>query len=94
MLTINNVTKVYKRDVGEWRIGKVLVTKWAYKFVLYNPNGKNLEIYLMRHKDSITNEYDIMYNKDNKKVSLSVNISNIQSPDFMTYTIARLIKVI
>jgi len=94
MLTIQNVTKVYKQDVGEWRIGKILTTKFAYKFILYNPNGKQLEIFLMRHKDSITNTYDIMYNEDSKPVILSINKSNVQSPAFMTYTIARLIKVI
>ena len=35
MLTIENITKLYKVDVGEWRIGKVETTNTTYLFTLY-----------------------------------------------------------
>lgn len=40
MLTIDNITKVYKKDVGEWRIGKVETLPSAYLFTLYKFNRR------------------------------------------------------
>ena len=41
MLTIENITKLYRRDVGEWRIGKVETTNTTYLFQLYKFNRRN-----------------------------------------------------
>ena len=40
MLTIENITKLYKVDVGEWRIGKVETTNTTYLFQLYKFNRR------------------------------------------------------
>jgi len=40
MLTIENITKVWKRDVGQWRIGKIETTNGAYLFQLYKFNRR------------------------------------------------------
>ena len=40
MLSIENITKVYKKDVGEWRIGKVETLNTAYLFTLYKFNRR------------------------------------------------------
>lgn len=40
MLTIENITKVYKKDVGEWRISKVETLNTAYLFTLYKFNRR------------------------------------------------------
>lgn len=49
MLTIQNIRKVWKRDVGEWRIGKIETTHTAYLFKLYKFNRReNIQINLER----------------------------------------------
>ena len=40
MLTIENITKVWKMDVCGWRIGKIETTNTAYLFQLYKLNGR------------------------------------------------------
>ena len=41
MLTIENVNKIWKRDVGEWRIGKIETQNTAYLFQLYISNRRH-----------------------------------------------------
>ena len=41
MLTIVNIEKLYKRDVGEWRIGKIQTQNTAYLFQLYIRNRRH-----------------------------------------------------
>ena len=38
MLTIKNIEKLYKCDVGDWRIGKVVTLDSAYLMQLYKHN--------------------------------------------------------
>ena len=49
MLTIENITKVYKKDVGMWRIGRVETYNIAYLFTLINPVGQRIQINLERN---------------------------------------------
>ena len=50
MLTIENITKVYKKDVGSlWRIGWVEAINTAYLFTLINPVGQRIQINLERN---------------------------------------------
>jgi hypothetical protein len=41
MLTIENINKIWKRDVGEWRIGKIQTQNTAYLFQLYIHNRRH-----------------------------------------------------
>ena len=41
MLTIENINKIWKRDVGEWRIGKIQTQNAAYLFQLYISNRRH-----------------------------------------------------
>ena len=49
MLTIENITKVYKKDIGNWRIGRVETINTAYLFTLINPVGHRIQINLERN---------------------------------------------
>ena len=49
MLTIKNITKVYRKDIGNWRIGKVETINTAYLFTLINPVGQRIQINLERN---------------------------------------------
>ena len=49
MLTIENITKVYKKNVGIWRIGRVEAINTAYLFTLINPVGQRIQINLERN---------------------------------------------
>lgn len=50
MLTIENITKLYKMDVGTlWRIGKVETLNTAYLLTLVNPVGQRIQINLERN---------------------------------------------
>ena len=49
MLTIENITKVYKKDVGNWRIGKVETLPSAYLFTLINVKGDRVQVNLERN---------------------------------------------
>ncbi len=45
MLTIENITKAYKKDVGSlWRIGRVETINTAYLFTLINPVGQRYKL--------------------------------------------------
>ena len=50
MLTIENITKAYKKDVGSlWRIGGVETINTAYLFTLINPVGQRIQVNLERN---------------------------------------------
>ena len=40
MLTIQNISKLYKMDTGEWRVGKVETLDTAYLIKLYRYNRR------------------------------------------------------
>ena len=48
MLTIKNIEKLYKQDVGDWRIGKVLTLNSSYLMELKKTNGKKMQVNLER----------------------------------------------
>ena len=39
MLTIKNIEKLYKQDVGDWRVGKVVTLDSSYLIQLYKYNS-------------------------------------------------------
>ena len=49
MLTIENISNLYKSDVGIWRIGRVETINTAYLFTLINPVGQRIQINLERN---------------------------------------------
>jgi hypothetical protein len=50
MLTIENINKIWKRDVGDWRIGKIEAQSGAYLFQLYKFNRRHqIQINLERN---------------------------------------------
>ena len=50
MLTIKNIEKLYKKDIGNWLIGKVETSyNIAYLFTLINPVGQRIQINLERN---------------------------------------------
>jgi hypothetical protein len=49
MLTIKNIEKLYKKDIGNWRIGRVETINTAYLFTLINPVGQRIQINLERN---------------------------------------------
>lgn len=48
MLTIENTHKLFRRDVGEWRIGRIEEATSAYLIQLNKPNGNKMQINLER----------------------------------------------
>ena len=42
MLTIKNIEKLYKQDVGEWRVGKVVTLDSSYLIQLYKHNRREI----------------------------------------------------
>lgn len=58
MLTIENISKLYKMDVGDWRIGKVETTNGAYLFQLYKFN-RRLQIQINLERNPIGEQYEL-----------------------------------
>lgn len=63
MLTIENYSKLYKKDVGDWRIGKVENMKHCYLIHLYKPNGERIQVNLERNPigEKETALYELWY---------------------------------
>ena len=60
MLTIQNITKVWKMDVAGWRIGKIETTNGAYLFQLYKLNRRErMQVNLERN--DINGEYELWH---------------------------------
>ena len=60
MLTIENITKVWKQDVAGWRIGKIETTNGAYLFQLYKLNRRErMQVNLERN--GINGEYELWH---------------------------------
>ena len=49
MLTIVNIEKLYKRDVHEWRIGRVETLDNTYLIQLRKPDGQKMQVNLERN---------------------------------------------
>ena len=58
MLTIENITKLYRMDVGEWRIGKIETTNTAYLFHLYKFNRRE-QIQVNLERNPIGLQYEL-----------------------------------
>lgn len=58
MLTIENITKLYKMDVGEWRVGRVETTLTAYIFTLYQINRRST-IHINLERNPIGVQYEL-----------------------------------
>lgn len=49
MLTIENYHKLYKNDVGEWRVSRIEETNSAYLIQLMKSDGSKMQINLERN---------------------------------------------
>jgi hypothetical protein len=58
MLTIENINKIWKRDVGEWRIGKIQTQNTAYLFQLYIHNRRH-QIQINLERTLIGEQYEL-----------------------------------
>jgi hypothetical protein len=58
MLTIENINKIWKRDVGEWRIGKIQTQNTAYLFQLYISNRRH-QIQINLERTAIGEQYEL-----------------------------------
>ena len=60
MLTIQNITKVYKHDVCGWRIGRIEGTNSAYLFQLYKHNRRE-QMQVNLERNDINGEYEMWH---------------------------------
>jgi len=87
MLTIQNITKVYKHNVCGWRIAKVETTNTAYLFQLRKPTGENMQVNLERRWSDFNNKkYEMWYwkpsvNGNQYPESLNFEIKIFETPD-------------
>ena len=58
MLTIENINKIWKRDVGEWRIGRIETQNTAYLFQLYIRNRRHT-IQINLERTPIGRQYEL-----------------------------------
>ena len=58
MLTIKNITKIWKRDVNEWRIGKIETLSSTYLFKLYIYNRRH-QIQINLERNPIGVQYEL-----------------------------------
>lgn len=84
MLTIENITKVFRRDVGQWRIGKIETVGQAYLFQLMKSNGERMQVNLERNRIG-NDEYELWHWKSHKGTikpeRMLVNKNSIETPD-------------
>lgn len=72
MLTIKNYNKLYKKDVGEWRVGKIIEERTYYQITLFKRNRrKTISVNIERtpiQKD-VFDVYELWYWKGKSMVS-------------------------
>ena len=100
MLTIENITKLYKMDVGYyWRVGKVETQTYCYLIHLRNYKGESLQINLERNP--ISEQYELWYWKiiggqspHPKSIPnrMLLDKSKLQSPHILIEQMKQLIK--
>jgi hypothetical protein len=49
MLKIENYHKLWRKDIGEWRVGKIDEHEYTYVIRLNKPNGQKMHIMLERN---------------------------------------------
>lgn len=98
MLTIENVTKLYKMDVGEWRVGRVETTLTAYIFTLYQLNIRST-IQINLERNPIGLQYELWrWSGINSPLPNSVPLrrmldkDKLKTPDLLVEQIKDLIK--
>ena len=100
MLTIENITKLYRRDVGDWRIGKVETTNTAYIFQLYKFNRRNT-IQVNLERNPIGSQYELWHWKviggqsphpNSVPMRRMLDIDKLKTPDSLVEQIKELIK--
>ena len=100
MLTIENITKLYKKDVAEWRIGKVETTLTAYIFSLYQINRRStIQINLERNPIGVQYElwrWSVIANQSPHPNSVPLrrmlDKSKLQTPEILIEQIKDLLK--
>ena len=98
MLTIENITKLYRMDIGEWRIGKVETLPSAYLFHLYKLNKLN-QIQVNLERNPIGVQYELwcwdsyQYSIPNTSVPKRrmLDKSKLQTPELLTHQIKELV---
>ena len=58
MLIIENINKIWKRDVNEWRIGKIETLSSTYLFQLYIYNRRH-QIQINLERNPIGEQYEL-----------------------------------
>jgi len=97
MLTIENITKLYKVDVGNWRIGKVETINTAYLFKLINPIGQRIQINLERNPIGVQYElwcwdsYLTIIPTTTVPKRRMLDKAKLQTPELLTYQIKELV---
>ena len=65
MLTIKNIEKLYKCDVGDWRIGKVVTMDSSYLIQLYKHNRREtMQVNIERTPIGDTALYELWFWED------------------------------
>lgn len=84
MLTIKNVESVYRRDVGSYRIAKVITSPGTYLFTMRKSNGAAIVVTLVRtgiEDEDCELEYNMWCSKDGKLESLNFSRIHFLTPD-------------
>lgn len=100
MLTIENITKLYRRDVGKWRIGKVETLNTAYLFTLYKFNRREqIQVNLERSPIGVQYELWRWSGFGNQSPHLNsvpmrrmLDIAKLKTPDSLIQQIKELIN--
>lgn len=100
MLTIENITKLYKMDVGYyWRVGKVETQTYCYLIHLRNYKGESLQINLERQPTG--EQYELWHWKiiggqsphaNSIPNRMLLDKSKLQSPHILIEQMKQLIK--
>jgi hypothetical protein len=75
MLTIKNIEKLYKQNIGEWRVGRVETLDSAYLIKLMKPNGEDKQVNIERHSigEGDTALYELWFWTDGKPIRRLLN---------------------
>ena len=100
MLTIENVTKLFGRNVGTlWRIGKIETINTAYLFTLINPVGQRIQINLERNPIGVQYElwcWDSYQNSAPLPTAVPkrrmLDINKLKRPELLVEQIKELLK--
>jgi hypothetical protein len=101
MLTIENINKIWKREVEKWRIGKIETHNSAYLFELYI-SGRNHQIQINLERNPIGEEYELWcWDKQDNGSPLRnavplrrmLGVDKLISPNMLVDEMEKLIKI-